>query len=32
LLDDMRTAIAHFDAHPVQVPMTAKEAAGFSHL
>jgi glutamate decarboxylase len=31
LLDDMRAAIAHFDAHPVVVPMAAHEAGGFSH-
>jgi glutamate decarboxylase len=32
LVDDMRAAIDHFDAHPVKVPMTSQEAGGFSHL
>ena len=32
LLDDMRDAIAHFDKHPVTVPMTKEESSGFSHL
>jgi glutamate decarboxylase len=32
LLDDMRHAIAHFDKHPVTVPMTKEESSGFSHL
>jgi glutamate decarboxylase len=32
LLDDMRDAIAHFDKHPVAVPMTKEESAGFNHL
>jgi glutamate decarboxylase len=32
LLDDLRTAVAHFDRHPVTVAMTPAEASGFSHL
>ena len=32
LLDDLRTAIDHFTAHPITVPMSAQEASGFSHL
>ena len=32
LLDDLRDAIAHFDKHPVTVPMTKEESAGFNHL
>src|SRR5438477_517253 len=32
LLDDMRDAVAHFDKHPVTVPMTKDESSGFSHL
>ncbi|HEY3834874.1 MAG TPA: glutamate decarboxylase [Acidimicrobiia bacterium] len=32
LIDDMRAAIAHFGAHPVQKSMTPEEASGFSHL
>jgi glutamate decarboxylase len=32
LLDDLRDAIAHFDRHPTQVPMTPEESSGFSHL
>jgi glutamate decarboxylase len=32
LLDDMRVSIGHFDKHPVNVSMTAEEAAGFNHL
>lgn len=32
LLDDLAQAIAHFDGHPVSVPMSAQEAGGFSHL
>jgi glutamate decarboxylase len=32
LLDDLRDAIAHFDKHPVAVPMTKEESSGFSHL
>lgn len=32
LLDDFADAVAHFDKHPVSVPMDATEASGFSHL
>ena len=32
LLDDMKQSIAHFDRHPVTVPMTKEESGGFSHL
>jgi glutamate decarboxylase len=32
LIDDMRTAIAHFDKHPITVSMTQEESSGFSHL
>ena len=32
LLDDIRDAVAHFDKHPQQVPMSKEEASGFSHL
>jgi len=32
LLDDFKTAIAHFDKHPVTVPMSKEESSGFSHL
>lgn len=32
LLDDFRDAIAHFDKHPVTVPMTKEESSGFNHL
>ena len=32
LLDDLRDAIAHFASHPVVVPMSKEEAAGFNHL
>jgi len=32
LLDDFRDAVAHFDKHPVSVPMTKEESSGFSHL
>ncbi len=32
LLDDFRTAVAHFDKHPVAVAMTKEESSGFSHL
>jgi glutamate decarboxylase len=32
LLEDLRQAIAHFDAHPVAVPMSEKEAGGFGHV
>ena len=32
LLADLRNAIAHFDRHPVTVPMSKEESAGFNHL
>jgi glutamate decarboxylase len=32
LLDDMGDAFAHFDKHPLTVPTTKEEAAGFDHL
>ena len=32
LLDDLRDAVAHFDRHPITVPMTKEESGGFSHL
>jgi glutamate decarboxylase len=32
LLDDLRDSVAHFDKHPVAVPMTKEESSGFSHL
>ncbi len=32
LLEDMTTAVAHFDRHPVTVSMTKEESGGFSHL
>ena len=32
LLEDMQTAVAHFDRHPVTVSMTKEESGGFSHL
>jgi len=32
LLDDFREALAHFDRHPVTVPMSKEEAGGFSHV
>ncbi len=31
LMDDLRGALAHFDAHPVTVPLGAREAGGFAH-
>ncbi|WP_434969355.1 glutamate decarboxylase [Microbacterium sp. bgisy207] len=31
LMDDYRDAIAHFDKHPVSVPMTEEEAGSFHH-
>jgi glutamate decarboxylase len=31
LLDDMKKALQHFAAHPVHVPLSAQEAAGFHH-
>jgi glutamate decarboxylase len=32
LLDDFRDAVAHFDKHPITVPMTKEETGGFNHL
>jgi glutamate decarboxylase len=32
LLDDFRDALAHFTKHPVTVPMSKEESAGFNHL
>lgn len=32
LLDDIKLSIAHFDRHPVSVPMSKEESGGFSHL
>ncbi len=31
LLDDIRNAVAHFDKHPVSVPLTETEAGGHHH-
>ena len=31
LLDDIRRAVAHFDKHPVSVPLTEAEAGGHKH-
>jgi glutamate decarboxylase len=31
LLDDLRRSIAHFDKHPVSVPMTEHESGGYKH-
>jgi glutamate decarboxylase len=32
LLDDFRSAVAHFTKHPVSVPMSKEESTGFNHL
>ena len=32
LLDDVRSAIAHFGRHPVTVPLTHEESASFNHM
>jgi len=32
LLSDFADAVAHFDRHPISVPMTKEESSGFSHL
>jgi glutamate decarboxylase len=32
LLDDFAAAVAHFDKHPVTVPLSADESGGFSHM
>ena len=31
LVDDIKRAISHFEAHPVSVGLSSKEAAGFKH-
>jgi hypothetical protein len=31
-MPDFRNAIAHFDRHPVTVPLTHEESAGFNHM
>ena len=31
LLEDFGRAIAHFDKHPIKVPMTEAESGGFKH-
>jgi glutamate decarboxylase len=32
LIEDMKTAIAHFDKHPITVSMTKEESSGYNHL
>jgi len=32
LMDDFREALSHLERHPVSVPMTKEESAGFNHL
>jgi glutamate decarboxylase len=32
LLEDFRKAVGHFAKHPVTVPMSKEESAGFNHL
>ena len=32
LIEDMTTAIAHFDKHPITVSMTKEESSGYNHL
>ena len=32
LLDDFKTAVAHFKRHPVSVAMSKDESSGFNHL
>ncbi|HEX3492375.1 MAG TPA: glutamate decarboxylase [Streptosporangiaceae bacterium] len=32
LLDDFAAAVAHFDRHPVSVPLSQEEAGAFNHL
>ncbi len=32
LLADFADAVAHFEKHPISVPMTKEESSGFSHL
>jgi len=31
LLDDIRAALAYFEAHPISTPLTSAEASGFHH-
>ncbi|WP_436640868.1 glutamate decarboxylase [Microbaculum sp. FT89] len=31
LMDDMKAALAHFEAHPIHTPLTSGEASGFHH-
>jgi glutamate decarboxylase len=31
LMDDYRDAMAHFDRHPITVPMSEEEAGAFHH-
>ncbi len=31
LIKDVTSAIAHFERHPVQVPLTKEEAGGYNH-
>jgi glutamate decarboxylase len=31
MIKDFQTAIAHFDKHPVSVPLTEQEAGGYKH-
>jgi glutamate decarboxylase len=31
LIDDMKRTIGHFEAHPIQEPLTPEEATGFHH-
>jgi glutamate/tyrosine decarboxylase-like PLP-dependent enzyme len=32
LLDDFRNAVAHFDKHPISVPLSKEESGGFNHM
>ncbi|MBJ3778466.1 glutamate decarboxylase [Acuticoccus mangrovi] len=31
LIDDMKAALAHIEAHPIAAPLTSEEASGFHH-
>ncbi len=31
LIEDMKAALGHIEAHPIQEPLTSKEASGFHH-
>ncbi len=31
LIDDMTAALSHIETHPIQAPLTSKEASGFHH-